>query len=132
MPKPTVLIVEDDAITRFMMSEICDRLGYACSLASTGAQCLDMVKSDPHCAAVVLMDIHMPELSGVDACAGLRSLSLPGPRPRIIAVTADEFWQDRRHTKAAGFDGVLCKPISIEKIRRVLEDAAASDARSAP
>ena len=122
MTKPRLLIVEDEPITRFMMSEICDQLGYTYVSASSGLQCLEMMLQSPPCADIILMDIHMPDLSGVEACARLREAG-SRPAPTIIAVTADEFWQNPAHSEAAGFDGVLAKPISMRSLKKTLQSA---------
>ncbi len=124
---PCVLIVEDDTITRFMMGEICDQLLYPHDFAATGSECMRMMRARPDRAPILMMDIHMPGLSGVETCARLRdTLRDRRVRPWIIAVTADEFWQNPGACGAAGFDGVLSKPISIDAVRRALQQATPS------
>ena len=108
-----------------MMGEICDQLGYPYEQAVDGQQCISMMQSKPQRADILLMDIHMPGLSGLETSASLRDILQDQPhRPVIIALTADEYWQNPEHCAAAGFDGVLCKPISIDGVRKVLQKAA--------
>jgi len=107
-----------------MMGEICDQLGYPHEQAVTGKNCLSMMQAKPHRADILLMDIHMPELSGVEACAWLRDFYRDcDHRPIILALTADEFWQSPENSAAAGFDGVICKPISIKGVALALQNA---------
>ena len=121
MKDPRILIVEDDPISRFMLTEMVDQLGYPHEAAVGGKQCIDMMRRDQGRADIILMDVHMPEVSGLDACAQIRDAQHPVVAPpAIIAVTADEFWQDPGNCAAAGFDGVLSKPISLDALRRVL------------
>ena len=119
--KSRLLIVEDDPITRFMMAEICEQLGYPHEIAHDGAHCLQMLSARPDRADIVLLDIHMPGISGLDTCARLREGDANRKRGlAIIALTADEFWHDPQNCAAAGFDNVLPKPISINGLREVL------------
>ena len=78
-----------------------------------------MMRRDPGRADVILMDVHMPDVSGLDACTQIRDAGRADGLT-IIAVTADEFWQDAENCAAAGFDAVLSKPISLDALRRVL------------
>ncbi len=121
MTKPKLLIVEDEPVTRFMMSEFCDQLGYPHQAAASGAECLDLMRRRASRADIVLLDIHMPDLSGLETCVRLREAEIDHANAAtIIATTADEFWHDPVHSIAAGFDSVLPKPISLENLRMAL------------
>ena len=133
MNKPKILVVEDDSITRFMMTEMCDQLGHSYEAAENGLRCIEMLAEDPLRADVILMDIHMPDVSGLEVCALIRNRSEHPPRNLpVIAVTADEFWHDAEHCSAAGFDNVLPKPISINMLQRALTQIMKHDYFAAP
>ncbi|MDJ0824759.1 MAG: response regulator [Rhodobacter sp.] len=121
MPQPRVLIVEDDNISRYMLTEMCDKLGYAFETAETGVICIEKLQHEPERFGAILMDLHMPQLSGLDAVAEIRGAGVdPLNGMPIIAITADESWHDRADCEAAGFDNVLAKPISLANLQRVL------------
>lgn len=124
--KTRVLVVEDDNITRFMMTEMCDELGFAFDTAANGHQCLEIIDETPSKFAVILMDIHMPEISGLDVSAKIRKSETDPPKNLpIFAVTADENWHDDEKCREAGFDGVIPKPISISALQEKLLPYAA-------
>ncbi len=117
-----VLVVEDDTITRFMMTEMCDELGYSADTAANGKQCLDLIEKDPSAFDVILMDIHMPEMSGLDVSNEIREAESDPPKNLpIFAVTADEAWHDEKRCKSVGFTGVIPKPVSISALTDVLD-----------
>lgn len=121
MRRPRVLIVEDDNISRYMLTEMCDALGFDFETAGTGAECIALLARDPVRFSTVLMDLHMPSVSGLDALAHIRASTAEALRGiPVIAITADETWHDRAACEAAGFDGVLPKPISLANLKRVL------------
>ena len=118
---PTILIVEDDTITRFMMTEMCDKLGFRCETVPGGQECIDLVDEDPHRFAMILMDIHMPRVSGLAASQHIRSTRTDPPKNLpIVAVTADEHWHNPHRCKAAGFNGVIAKPVTLGKLSDTL------------
>lgn len=116
-----VLVVEDDTVTRFMMTEMCMELGFASDTAANGHQCLNILEETPTKYAVILMDIHMPEISGLDVSAKIRGAGIDPPKSLpIFAVTADEEWHDEDRCREVGFDGVIPKPISISALEEKL------------
>lgn len=117
-----ILLVEDDNFTRFMMREIIDTLGVAVDVAEDGEQGCRQLASNPNVYDLVLMDIHMPLLSGVDATKRIRAL--PDDPPKnvpIIAVTADEAYHDEIVVNKYGMNGFLAKPISPGEILGLID-----------
>lgn len=109
---PSVLIVEDDPLSLYMMEELCASLGMDVSSATSGTACLRALDADPNQFDVVLMDIHMPGQSGADVAKRIRACSEHPPRDiPIVAVTADPHWQDADLQKANGIDAYLPKPV---------------------
>ncbi len=110
-PRPTfpgleVLLVEDNPTNQLVARRLLERQGVKVTLAATGRHALEQVQSGAR-FDVVLMDLQMPELDGLEATRALRAL---GFRPPIIAMTADVL-TSREHCLAAGMNDHLSKPI---------------------
>ncbi len=116
-----VLLAEDNAINQRVAMRLLQHLGYAPDLAANGRQALDAVARRNY--DVVLMDIQMPELDGVQAARQIVSRRGPDGLPRIIAMTANAMPGDRETYIAAGMDGYLPKPIELADLAAVLEQA---------
>lgn len=120
--KKRILLVEDDVFTRFMMKEIIDTLGVAVDVATNGQEGCDQIKQNPEAYGLVLMDIHMPKLSGVDATRIIRADPNDPPRNvAIIAVTADERYHDRSVVSEHGMDGFIAKPITAGELMGLVD-----------
>jgi CheY-like chemotaxis protein len=74
---------------------------------------------------VVLMDMHMPDLDGLEATRQIRALDGPRAQTRIIALSASVLQEDMQRCAEAGMDGFLSKPLSSRKLRSTLETSAA-------
>lgn len=110
-----ILIVEDDSFTRFMMKKIIDTLemGLDVDVAEDGMQGCDLVEAKPEIYGLVLMDIHMPNLSGLDATQRIRNCPSDPPKSiPIFAVTADSDFHHPLAVEKYGLDGFISKPIS--------------------
>lgn len=108
-----ILLVEDDYFTRYMMTEIINTLGVDVDIAEDGQDGCDHLERNPEAYGVVLMDIHMPKLSGVDATKIIRAHVNDPPRDvPIIAVTADEQYHSNSVVSGLGMDGFMVKPVS--------------------
>ena len=116
-----VLLVEDDDLTRFMMTEMLDELGVVVDVAVDGQHCIETLRREPNKYDVVLMDIHMPRKTGLEALQEIRKQPEDPPRGLyVVAVTADPKWHDHSTAREAGFDAVLSKPVSVSSIRNML------------
>lgn len=121
-----ILIVEDDPGSRFMMQEMIEDLGYAVEVAENGQACIDALKGDASRYSVVLMDLHMPGQSGLEALQFIRALKANPPRDiPVVAVTADSAWHDAEKARRSGFSTVVPKPVSMSNIRDALQTFAA-------
>ena len=116
-----VLLVEDDHTTQFMMTEMLDAFGVDFEIANDGQECVDKLEHDAHRFDAVLLDIHMPRKSGLDALSEIRADENDPPKNiHVIALTADASWHNKSRIKEFGFDDLLTKPVTMEKIRAVL------------
>jgi signal transduction histidine kinase/CheY-like chemotaxis protein len=112
-----VLLAEDNFINQKVARALLNRFGYRADLAANGVEAVDAVLRQPY--DLVLLDIQMPEMDGLEACAVMRR-KLPGRCPKIVALTANAFAGAREQYLAQGFDDYLSKPLLPETLQRVL------------
>ena len=114
-----ILIAEDHAVNQKVMRLMLERLGYRADLVADGLEVILSFKRQDY--DVVLMDIQMPEMNGIEATQRLRK-DLPLKRqPRIIALTANALGGEREEYLAAGMDDYLSKPVNVRAMRAALE-----------
>jgi len=110
---PRVLLADDNAVNLKVASEILSRAGCRVVLATNGKEALD--KASREFFHLILMDIQMPVMDGLEACRKIQELNLENP-PAIIAMTAFVMNEDKRRFLKAGMDDFIPKPISGDKI----------------
>jgi len=121
-PGLTVLVAEDNPVNQLVVRRLLENLGVQVRLVADGEQALDAVDEEP--PAVILMDIHMPRMDGLEATRLLRARGLELP---IIALTASALPEDRDEARAAGMCDFLVKPVdpcSLEKALVRAQEAA--------
>ncbi|MBK8595288.1 MAG: response regulator [Holophagales bacterium] len=118
-----ILLAEDNPTNRELALLMLERLGYAADVAANGAEAVDAVRQTVY--DLVLMDIQMPELDGIEATRRIR-IELGSAGPRIAAMTAHALPGDREACLAAGMDDYLVKPIGISDLVSALERAASA------
>jgi PAS domain S-box-containing protein len=126
-----ILLAEDNAMNQKVALGLLERLGYRADVAWNGLEAIDALERRAY--DVVLMDVQMPELDGLDASRRIRE-RWPDTRPRIIAMTANALPEDRDACFAAGMDDYVAKPIRSDVLAEALKrvrPAAAAAAESA-
>jgi signal transduction histidine kinase/DNA-binding response OmpR family regulator len=113
-----ILLAEDNAVNRKVALALLDRLGYQADVAGNGIEALAALERQPY--DVVLMDVQMPEMDGLDATRRIRERWPPETRPRIVALTANALVEDREACFAAGMDDYVAKPIRPEALAEAL------------
>jgi two-component system cell cycle response regulator DivK len=108
--KTLILIVEDDEKSRRLMKDVLEHRGYAVLEADNGEAGLELVRARH--PALVLMDIHLPGMSGLDALNAIRADATIAAT-RVMAVTASVMGNDRDKIRAAGFDAFEPKPLNL-------------------
>ena len=113
--KPSILLVDDEKEVTDILFKRLSRRGYPCRTAGNGQEALDSMKDSP--SEIVVLDVKMPVMDGLEATEKIRSL----PRPDaacipIIAMTANAFDEDVKKTAAAGMNEHLSKPINGQKL----------------
>ena len=113
-----ILLVEDNANNRKLALLVLERLGYSAEVAHNGLEALAVLQRRSF--DVVLMDMQMPEMDGLEATRRIRQ-RWPEDGPWIIAMTANAMPEDRQRCLAAGMDDYLSKPIRIPALVAALE-----------
>ena len=112
-----VLVAEDNPVNQALVMTLLQRLGVRAVLAEDGNQAWDRLQHEYF--DIVLMDLQMPGLDGLEVTRKLRAASALH-QPRVIAVTANVFDEDRQACEAAGMQGFLGKPFRLEALARLL------------
>ncbi|GGY07788.1 response regulator [Paludibacterium paludis] len=110
LPKLRVLVAEDNVVNQMLATHLLTRLGMGkdIDVVENGAEAVEAVRSKNY--DVVLMDVNMPVMDGLEATRRIRSLQAPARQPHIIAVTANAFDSDRQACLDAGMNDFVSKP----------------------
>jgi two-component system cell cycle response regulator DivK len=106
----TILVVEDNEKNMKLFRDVLQAAAYRTLEATTGGQAVELATA--HAPDLVLMDIQLPDIDGVEALGRLRSSDRTSPIP-VLALTAQAMEGDRERFLAAGFDGYLSKPVDV-------------------
>ena len=113
-----ILLAEDNAVNQKLALRILGRMGYQADVAANGLEALQALQRQPY--DVILMDVQMPEMDGLETTRHIRASSSPmgenERQPHIIAMTANAMKEDREICLAAGMDDYLSKPVRVEKL----------------
>lgn len=113
----TILLVEDDEDTRYMMRLGLEQRGYRVIEAEDGEKGVELALNEP--ADVILMDLSLPGIDGLEATKRIRN-NHHGRRVPVIAVTAHQETDFREGAKASGFDAYVTKPIDFDWLTELL------------
>jgi CheY-like chemotaxis protein len=113
-----ILIAEDHAVNQKVALRLLKRLGYRADVAANGLEVLDALERQSY--DVILMDVQMPEMDGVEATSRIRQLLPPERQPHIVAITAHAMKGSRERYLAAGMDNYISKPVRLEELATVL------------
>jgi CheY-like chemotaxis protein/HPt (histidine-containing phosphotransfer) domain-containing protein len=116
-----ILLAEDNTMNQKVALRLLERLGYGADVASNGLEALEALERQPY--DVVLMDVQMPEVDGLDASRRICERWPAETRPRIIAMTANAMPEDREACFAAGMDDYVAKPIRADELAEALRRA---------
>jgi PAS domain S-box-containing protein len=127
----SILVAEDNEINALLMRSLLSRLGHNAVITTNGEQAMESWLAATSAGTpydLVLMDIQMPLLNGVEATKRIRAheAGQPGRRTPILALTANTLVEDRYACFEAGMDGFLIKPLDREKLEEALAGLAAS------
>jgi signal transduction histidine kinase/CheY-like chemotaxis protein/ligand-binding sensor domain-containing protein len=112
-----ILVAEDNAVNQTLIMMVMKKLGLIPDLAPNGVKALEALVAKPY--DIILMDVQMPEIDGIEATRIIRQQSYH--QPVIIAVTANAMQDDKEACVEAGMDDYISKPIELEKLMTILE-----------
>jgi signal transduction histidine kinase/DNA-binding response OmpR family regulator len=118
-----ILLAEDNVVNQKLALRLLQQMGYRADLASNGIEAIECVQRQPY--DVVLMDVQMPEMDGLEASRRIVAKWPAGQRPRIIAMTANAMQGDREECIAAGMDDYVTKPIRVDQLVEALNGVPA-------
>jgi two-component system CheB/CheR fusion protein len=120
-----ILLVEDNPVNQIVGRRLLEKAGHAVTLASNGREAVE--RSQDHLFDVILMDLQMPEMDGLEATALIRDRDRrQDMHTTIIALTAHALPEHEESCRAAGMDGYLTKPINKEKLLEKLNRLVAA------
>lgn len=124
IPRLSVLLVEDDRVSRRLATKLLESAGHQVTPASTGRQAVELFASEIF--DLVLMDLQLPDLNGFEATEMIRESEPDDCRVPIYAMTASAELNDRQLCLNAGMDGYLPKPIDIDNVLDIVSSLASS------
>jgi CheY-like chemotaxis protein len=116
-----ILLAEDNHINQKVAIALLARLGYRADVAGNGVEAVECVMRQPY--DLVLLDIQMPEMDGIEAAAMMKK-KLKDRCPRLVALTANAFAGAREQYLAQNFDDYLSKPLMPDLLQKVLVGTA--------
>jgi signal transduction histidine kinase/CheY-like chemotaxis protein len=123
-----ILLAEDNVVNQKLAMRLLQQMGYRADLASNGIEAIESVQRQTY--DVVLMDVQMPDMDGLEASRKITARWRQQERPHIIAMTANAMQGDRDMCLAAGMDDYLTKPIRVERLVEALNQVPARRDRS--
>jgi signal transduction histidine kinase/CheY-like chemotaxis protein/HPt (histidine-containing phosphotransfer) domain-containing protein len=112
-----ILLAEDNVVNQKVALQMLARLGYRADVAGNGLEVLEALGRQPY--DLILLDVQMPEMDGLETARRVRAQWNPGPR--LVAMTANALLGDREACLAAGMDDYLSKPVSSADLAAALE-----------
>ena len=109
-----ILLAEDNVVNQKLALRLLQQMGYRADLASNGIEAIECIERQPY--DVVLMDVQMPEMDGMEATRRITRRWSAQERPRIVAMTANAMQGDREQCLAAGMDDYITKPIRVDQL----------------
>jgi len=117
-----ILLAEDNVVNQKLAIHLLQKMGYRADIVSNGLEAVEAVQRQNY--DVILMDVQMPEMDGLEATRRIRQISTNGfKQPHIIAMTALTMEGDQERCLKAGMDDYVSKPIRLEELTRALENA---------
>ncbi len=119
-----ILLAEDNVVNQKLALRLLSQMGYCADLATNGIEAIERIER--HAYDVVLMDVQMPEMNGLEAARRITAKHKPDERPRIVAMTANAMQGDREACLAAGMNDYVSKPVRSADLAAALARAPAA------
>jgi CheY-like chemotaxis protein len=117
-----ILLAEDNIINQKLAIRILERMGYRVDIAANGLEALRSLERQRY--DLILMDVQMPEMDGLQATRAIRAKFPPNMQPQIVAMTANAMQGDREMCLEAGMNDYVSKPIQVKELVAALQRAA--------
>lgn len=127
-PPLRILLAEDNVVNQRMAQLLLERLSQTADVVSNGKEAVNAATLLPY--DLILMDVLMPEMDGLDATRQIRERLPKERQPRIIAMTANALSGDRERCLAAGMDDYISKPVLLDELARVIQRQSPSAERA--
>jgi len=114
-----ILLAEDNLVNQMVAVKIFNKLGYRIDVAGNGLEVLDAIESVNY--DVIFMDVHMPEMDGLEASREINKIYTKENHPTIIAMTANAMQGDKEECFTAGMDDYISKPVRVEALQEIIE-----------
>ncbi len=118
-----ILLAEDNVVNQKLALRLLQQMGYRADVAANGIEAIESLQRQRY--DLVLMDVQMPEMDGLEATRRIVAHWPANARPRIVAMTANAMQGDREACLAAGMDDYITKPIRVEALTAALQAAPA-------
>ncbi|NJN56954.1 MAG: response regulator [Leptolyngbyaceae cyanobacterium SL_5_9] len=125
-----ILLAEDHLVNQKVALLMLERMGYRADVAANGLEVLQALHRQPY--DLVLMDVQMPDMDGLEASRQIYQQWSADSRPRIVAMTANAMQGDREECLAAGMDDYISKPIHPEELKAALGKCKSRAAENSP
>jgi CheY-like chemotaxis protein len=116
-----ILLAEDNLVNQKLALRLLEKMGYRADVAGNGIEAIQAIERQPY--DLVLMDVQMPEMDGLEATRQICARWSRGERPHIIAMTANALQGDREKCLEAGMDDYVAKPIRVEELINAIGQA---------
>jgi len=123
-------VAEDNVVNQQLAVLLLKKIGYRADVAANGLEVLEALERESY--DVVIMDVQMPEMDGLEATRRIHQRWPAGRRPHIIAATANAMQEEREACLAAGMDAYLSKPIRVEYLATALSNCRPRAPRTPP
>jgi CheY-like chemotaxis protein len=116
----SILLVEDNEISRLVAAKLLKSAGANLSIAATGSMALLMAQPGAH--DVIILDLDLPDMTGYEVALRIREQERQAgwEKVKIVALSADKGFQEEELSKAAGMDGIMAKPLDKDLLARIL------------
>jgi CheY-like chemotaxis protein len=114
----TILVAEDNLVNQKVATLMLGRFGFRPDIVGNGRLAVEAMRRQPY--DLVLMDVHMPEMDGLEATRRIRAEQPAGMHADIVAMTASALVHDVQECLAAGMDAVVTKPVAVDELRTLL------------
>jgi CheY-like chemotaxis protein len=113
-----ILIAEDSRVNQMILTRVLKQIGLYADVVSSGSEAVVAVENNHY--DIVIMDVVMPEMDGIEATRTITDKYPVADRPKIVALTADTSDREKERCRDAGMDDYLSKPVRLDELYSVL------------